>query len=84
MDKEEVIAKIQSTIAERKQKEQEEDSNIKNLEKRIQKRINAAIKRETNSCTIYKHILGDDLSNLKSKGFNIKYLFNPERTEISW
>lgn len=84
MNKEEVIAKIKLEIEERNAKEFLEDSNIKNLEKRIQKRINAAIKRESNFCYIYKHIHGDDCLKLKNDGFKIKYLFNPERTEISW
>lgn len=84
MDREEVINKIKLVVEERNKKEKEEDSNIKNLDKRIQKRINAAIKRETNFCYIYKHIHGDDCLKLKNNGFKIKYLFNPERTEISW
>lgn len=84
MNKEEVIAKIKLEIEERNAKEFLEDSNIKNLEKRIQKRINAAIKRESNFCYIYKHIHGDDCLKLKNDAFKIKYLFNPERTEISW
>ena len=84
MNKEEVIAKIKLEIEERNAKEFLEDSNIKNLEKRIQKRINAAIKRKSNFCYIYKHIHGDDCLKLKNDGFKIKYLFNPERTEISW
>lgn len=84
MNKEEVLSKIQNQIAERNKQEREEDSNIKNLDKRIQKRINAAIKRESNLCYIYKHIHGDNCLKLKQDGFKIRYLFNPERTEISW
>ena len=84
MNKEEVLSKIQNQIAERNKQEREEDSNIKNLDKRIQKRINAAIKRESNFCYIYKHLHGDICDKLKQDGFKIKYLFNPERTELSW